>query len=173
MQPFDGAPPPPDGGAEQHHSPAGVKAWAQHDLAPPEHRLQYLPNYGGIDGKAKVMWPSVDKAQYEAMLAPHGSIAARTHNAPVAKVRLDQLQAIQHSVNVERLGQHLADPHIYKEGQKGSGHGGLVDLPVVVQKNGQLYIHDGHHRLMAQHLRGLPTAKVRLVNLDAEVDLLR
>lgn len=166
--PQGGGAPPPGAGAAPTTPPSGLKAWAQNEFEPPEHRLKYLPT-GADDGRAQVQWPNVDNSVYKAMLAPYGSIAARTHRAPIALVRLDQLTAIQGHVNKERLAQHLADPHIYPEGTKASGHGGLIDRPVVVKLNNELYIHDGHHRLMAQHLRGLSTAKVRLVDLDAEI----
>ena len=96
------------------------------------------------------------------------NIAAKSLHAPIALVRLDQLTAIQGSINRERLGQHLANPKLNAEGTRAPGHGMLIDRPVVVKVGGTFYIHDGHHRLTAQALRGLSTAKVRLIDLDAE-----
>ena len=118
---------PPDGGAAPSHpETGGLKAWAQNEFAPPEHRLQYLPP-GHDDGKAKVAWPSVDNGVYKSIIAEHGSIAARTHKAPIALVRLDQLTAIQEHVNKERLAQHLADPHIHPEGARGTHYGRVAN----------------------------------------------
>jgi hypothetical protein len=155
------------GGAPGPDPSAGLKSWAQNEFAGPERRAQYLEP-GDVDGTAKHAFPAFDRDAYLASIAWAGSIAARTHRAPIAVVRMDQLVAIQGTINRERLGQHIADPHLHPEGAKASGHGGLIDRPIVVKVDGQFFIHDGHHRLTARHLRGFDTAKVRLVDLDAE-----
>jgi hypothetical protein len=95
-----------------------------------------------------------------------GSIARKTHTAPVALVNLKDLETFQHTVNDERLVQHLDDPNMVQPGTRGSGHGGLVDKPIVIRKDGRMTIWDGNHRLTAAHLRGQETAKVRLIDLD-------
>ena len=152
-----GAPPTPQ---------AGVKDWAANEFAPPEQRAQYLKS-GAIDGTAEHAFPVADREQYLAAIKGI-NVAAKTLHAPIAKVRLDQLVGIQGTINRERLGQHLANPKMNPEGTRAPGHGMLIDRPVVVKVGGTFYIHDGHHRLTAQALRGLDTAKVRLVDLDAE-----
>lgn len=43
---------------------------------------------------------------------------------------------------------------------------GKNDAPFVIKKNGQYYVQDGHHDLVAAADRGQQTAKVRLVDLD-------
>jgi hypothetical protein len=53
------------------------------------------------------------------------------------------------------------------DGTRAPGHGALIDLPIIVKMGGELFVHDGHHRLSAAHLRGEATARVRLVDLDA------
>jgi hypothetical protein len=152
-----GAPPAPQ---------AGVKQWAQNEFAPPEQRAEYL-QHGEVDGTAKHEFPVTDRAFYLSQIKGT-NIAAKSLQAPIALVRLDQLQAIQNTINRERLGQHLANPKMNAEGTRAPGHGMLIDRPVVVKVGGTFYIHDGHHRLTAQALRGLSTAKVRLIDLDAE-----
>lgn len=152
-----GAPPAPQ---------AGVKAWAQNEFAPPEQRAEYLQS-GEVDGTVKHEFPTVDRAMYLQAIKGQ-SIPQKSLTAPIALVRLDQLVAIQGSINRERLGQHLANPKMNAEGARAPGHGMLIDRPVVVKIGGTFYIHDGHHRLTAQALRGLSTAKVRLIDLDAE-----
>lgn len=152
-----GAPPAPQ---------AGVKEWAANEFAPPEQRAQYL-RPGAVDGTAEHSFPVADRSTYLQAIEGH-NIAQKSHAAPIAKVSLDQLVGIQGTINRERLGQHLANPKMNVEGTRASGHGMLIDRPVVVKVGGTFYIHDGHHRLTAQALRGLPTAKVRLIDLDAE-----
>lgn len=144
----------------------GVKDWAANEFAPPEQRAQYLES-GAIDGTAKHTFPVTDRATYLAAIQGQ-NIAAKSLHAPIALVNLDQLVGIQGTINRERLGQHLANPKMNPEGARASGHGMLIDRPVVVKTGGVFYIHDGHHRLTAQALRGLSTAKVRLIDLDAE-----
>ncbi len=142
-----------------------VRAWAQAEFAPPEERLEYLPP-AGLDGKAMHPFKLIDRDAYLESVKGAG-IAKLSHSAPIALVNLSDLVGIQGSINPERVGHHLADPYLYKQGAKAPGHGMLVDRPVVVRKNGLLLIHDGHHRLTAHHLRGLTTAKVRFIDLDA------
>jgi hypothetical protein len=83
--------------------------------------------------------------------------------APVREVRLDQLHAIQHSVNANRVKQYILDPAMQPVGARNPKHRGLVDYPIVVEHKGVLYIHDGHHRLTADLLKGRETAMVRYV----------
>lgn len=164
MTQFGGGAP---GGVDAPPAPqAGVKQWAQNEFAPPEQRADYLQP-GEVDGTAKHAFPVADRSSYLQAIKGQ-NIAAKSLHAPIALVRLDQLVAIQGSINRERLGQHLANPKMNPEGTRAPGHGMLIDRPVVVKVGGSFYIHDGHHRLTAQALRGLSTAKVRLIDLDAE-----
>jgi hypothetical protein len=43
-----------------------------------------------------------------------------------------------------------------------------VDHPVVIKQDGELYLHDGHHRATARWLQGAKTVDARLVNFDKE-----
>ncbi len=150
---------------EQPADPAYVRAWAGMEQRPATERLDLLPP-DGSDGAAVHPFQQIERESYLAAIKGAG-IARRSQTAPIALVNLSSLIAIQGSVNRERVGHHLQDPKLYAPGARAPGHGMLVDRPVVVRKNGQMFIHDGHHRLTAQHLRGLTTAKVRFVDLDA------
>jgi hypothetical protein len=147
---------------------APAKNWAKAGTGDADHSaLLSKLQPGERKGTSKVPFPVADRDSYVASVKQHGSVAAKTHGAPIALVNLKDLHAIQKTVNDERLQQHLSDPDMVQPGTRGTGHGGLVDKPVVVKKDEQLYIHDGHHRLTAASLRGQETAKVRLVDLDA------
>jgi hypothetical protein len=158
MNEIGGGTPPAPGGAAMHRWASDVQRPGGADV---------LPN-GGPDGTVRHPFTQVQRAEYLALVKEHGSIAKRTHDAPIALVNLHDLHAIQDSVNRERLSQHMSDPKMVPEGSRAAGHGGLVDRPVVVRKGGKMFIHDGHHRLTAALLRGQSTAKVRFVDLDSE-----
>lgn len=151
---------PPQAPAPPAGPPPTAKQWAS-----TEARVEPAEGVG----TSRVPFEVVDRQAYLAAIKPYGSIAAKTHGAPIALVNLADIKAIQETINDERLAQHLENPAgLVAPGAKGSGHGGLVDRPVVVRLGGVLYAHDGHHRLTAAHLRGQTTAKVRLVDLDGE-----
>ncbi len=158
----------PPAGAPAPAAPVpAAKRWAQDiDMAPEQRatRLEPAPTSGTV----KHPFPVIEREQYMAMIKPYGSMARRTNDAPIALVNLSDLMGIQGSVNEEQLSKHLYNPKLIPEGSRGAGHGGLIDRPVVVRKDGQFYIHDGHHRLTAAQLRGQTTAKVRFIDLDAE-----
>lgn len=155
-----GATPPQQTPARAEHP---AKAWASSGDDPEQRISKLLP--GEVDGTSRHPFQVMDRDQYLEMIKPFGSIARRTHDAPIALVNLSDLIGIQGTINRERLVAHLRDPAM-NEGMRASGHGGLIDRPVVVRLGGQLYLHDGHHRLTAAHLRGQDVAKVRLVDLD-------
>jgi len=158
----NGIPPQRAGGASD------MKLWARQQLEAPRDRVHSramtLEN-GPNEGTAKHPFPVTDRQAYLDAVRGKG-IAALTHKAPVGQVRLDKLNGIQQTVNRERLEQHLNNARMIPDGARGSGHGGLVDLPVIVRLGGQLIIHDGHHRLTAAKLRGDQTARVRYIDLD-------
>jgi hypothetical protein len=155
---------PPD--AQQNNAPEArqVRAWAAQEHAPPAERLALLPP-DDFEGSVKHPFRTIDRDSYLEAIQGVG-VAKLSRTAPVALVNLSDLIGIQGTVSRERVGHHLTDPQLYAPGARAPGHGMLVDRPVVVRKNGQLFIHDGHHRLTAQSLRGLSTAKVRFVDLD-------
>lgn len=143
-----------------------MKAWAAQGNEDPERGMSRL-RPGVMAGSLQHPFPFEDGDGYRASIKSFGSIAARTHGAPIALVNLKDLIGIQTSINQQRLVEHIRDPRM-NDDRRAPGHGGMIDRPVVVKWGGKLFIHDGHHRLTAAHLRGLETAKVRLVDLDAE-----
>lgn len=122
---------------------------------------------GLYEGTAKHPFPVADREKYLESVRAKG-IARLSLRAPVGRIRLDAIKGIQGTVNRERLGQHLKDPRLIPDGTRAPGHGALIDLPIVVKLGGEYFLHDGHHRLTAAHLRGEVDARVRLVDLDAQ-----
>lgn len=96
-------------------------------------------------------------------------INAAIESAPIRRVALKGLHAIQHSVKVQRLEDYIAHPDIIPPGQRHPSHRGKIDEPIVVQYKRVRYIHDGHHRLTAEMLKGATHDDVRFANLDAKV----
>ena len=121
---------------------------------------------GESAGTVKVPFPVMDRKAYLTLVRGAG-VSQATHKAPLAKIPLKGLTAIQKTVNRERLQAHLRDPNLIPKGTLGSGHGGLIDLPVVVRKGGESYIHDGHHRATAAFARGDEYIVARLVDLES------
>lgn len=154
------------------HAPAPApeahpaKAWASSADDPTKKIGSLLP--GEVEGTSRHPFPVVDRAEYLAMIQGFGSIAARTHGAPIALIDISDLTAIQSTVNRERLVAHLQDPRM-NDGKRASGHGGLIDRPVVVKVGGRFFVHDGTHRTLAAHLRGQTSIKARLVDLDGDI----
>lgn len=116
-------------------------------------------------GTLRVPFPDVAHADYLAMVRGRG-IARLVDDAPVERVPLASLTAIQRSVNAERLEQHLDDPDLVPAGARKHGSGMLKDAPVVVRLGGKSYLHDGHHRATAALLRGETHVRARVVDLD-------
>lgn len=146
-------------------SGAGLKTWASaHASDPIGTRLKMLTP-SQAPGTVQHPFPVESRESYLEAIKGAG-VFKRAETAPQVRLPLKGLRAIQGSINMERVMQHAQDPTYVKPGARAPGHGGLVDLPIVVKKNGQLYIHDGHHRLTAAALRGQVDARVRLVDLD-------
>lgn len=124
---------------------------------------------GTYEGTAKHPFPVADRAEYLAAVRAEG-IARRSLKAPVGRILLSAIKGIQETVNRERLTQHLKNPRLIPDGARAPGHGALIDLPIVVKRGGEIFIHDGHHRLCASYLRGDTSARVRYIDLDADAD---
>ncbi len=84
--------------------------------------------------------------------------------AAIETIPIQGLRAIQHSVRPERVRQYIDNPNL-SAGEK-SEAGTPADVPVVVQYQGNRYIHDGHHRIVAAKLLGDHAIKARLAKLD-------
>jgi hypothetical protein len=96
-------------------------------------------------------------------------INSAIESAPIRRVPLKGIHAIQHSVKAGCIEDYLSHPNIVPPGQRHPEHRGKVDKPIVVQYKGVRYLHDGHHRLTADHLLGKTHADVRFADLDAKV----
>jgi hypothetical protein len=126
-------------------------------------RLGKLPVSETRHGAA-VPFPYRDRGAYKAGHT-NKEINRRIQTAPVERVPLRGLHAIQHSVKPRRVEQYIRDPELRGHGDKHPGAGTPTDYPIVIQQDGVRYIHDGHHRLTAKELEGKGYARVRLVHL--------
>lgn len=113
---------------------------------------------------AEVPFPYADRSAYESLHSNH-EINAAIEAAPKVIVPIKGLRAIQHSVKVPKLVEHLTRPR--EPGARHPDAGTPTDLPIVVQQGGVRYLHDGHHRATAALLMGRKSIRVRLVNFDA------
>lgn len=130
-------------------------------------RLDALPLSSTGHGSA-VPWPVVDKKIYKDHFS-NIELNQAIENAPVRVIPLKDLHAIQHSVKPRQVANYIKHPNQIPQGQRHPEHGGLVDIPIVMQYKNRRYIHDGHHRLTAAHLMGERHHVARLVNLDTMV----
>lgn len=126
--------------------------------------LDNLPESETLRGAA-VPFPYADKTAYKSQHT-NREINRAIENAPVERVPLNELHAIQHSVKADRVAQYIAHPDAVPAGTRDPKHGGLIDKPIVVVSGGVLYLHDGHHRATAAKLRGEQTIEARVADLD-------
>jgi len=122
---------------------------------------------GNKPGTFRHPFAVVDRTAYLQQIKGAG-IFKRADDAPVEDVPLAHLRAVQRTVGADRLAQHVDYPGLIPKGERGEKHGGPVDLPVVVRTGGMDIIHDGTHRSTAAFLRGQPTVRARVVDLDKE-----
>jgi hypothetical protein len=116
---------------------------------------------------ASLPWEFVDREAYKEN-HDDAEINAAIKKAPIVEVRLDELHSIQHSVKAPKVAYYLDHQDMPKAGTLHPKAGTPIDLPVIIEQDGIKYIHDGHHRLMAQWLLGESRAEVRLVDFDAK-----
>jgi len=96
-----------------------------------------------------------------------GHLAPEIKAAPIVAVDVRGLHTIQRSVKEDRVAQYLRDPGLTPKNAVSEKHGGPVGYPIVVQAGGVRYLHDGHHRTVAEVLRGGTQIRARFVDLDA------
>jgi hypothetical protein len=113
---------------------------------------------------ATVPFPYRDKTNYKSKHPP-GAIRDAIRDAPIKRVDLAGLHAIQQSIQTSVVWKYLEDPDA-ASGRVNARTKTPSDLPIVVQQDGVRYIHDGHHRLTAEKLRGATTARVRFIDFD-------
>jgi hypothetical protein len=145
--------------------PYALKEWASaRKESPLETKIRAMPP-GERPGSVLHPFPVAVRAEYLAKIRGKG-IFKRAEGVEPQKVSLAGLTAIQKSVNVEKLAQHVENPNLVGKGTRAPGHGGVVDHPVVVKVGGKSYVHDGHHRCCAAHVRGQGSVLARVVDLD-------
>lgn len=84
--------------------------------------------------------------------------------ATVEKVPLAELRAVQGSVSRKGLvGYLLRDGKAEAGREDASGY--PRDLPIVVEERGRYYVHDGHHRVVANRLLGKAEVEARVVRI--------
>jgi hypothetical protein len=109
--------------------------------------------------------PYADKNAYKGKHS-NREINGRIDQAPVRRVPLDGLHAIQHSVRPGRVLTFINDPGAVRPGTHDPEHGGIVDHPIVIHQDGVNYLHDGHHRVTAARLLGDKDIEARYVDFD-------
>jgi hypothetical protein len=148
-------------------APYALKEWASaRKESPLETKLRAMPP-GERPGSVLHPFPVVARADYLAKIRGKG-IFKRAEGVEPQKVPLSGLTAIQKSVNVEKLAQHVENPNLVGKGTRAPGHGGIVDQILVVKVGGKSYIHDGTHRTTSAHLRGQTHVLARVIDLDSD-----
>jgi hypothetical protein len=141
-------------------------AWAKGRVSrdEAEQRLARMPESSTGHGVA-VPFPYTDRAAYKDKHS-NEEINRRIHSAPVVRVPLRGLHAIQHSVKYGRVLEYLRGEVGDRKGEVNPKSKTPVDHPIVIQQGGKRYLHDGHHRATAALLRGKTSIKARLVDFD-------
>jgi hypothetical protein len=146
-----------------------LKRWAVTFADPEERasaRMKALPP-GLAEGTYVVPFKRGSRSEYLAKIKGAG-VYKRADKLEPTPVKLSELTAIQRTVNAERLKQHLDNPGLIPRGKRAAGHGGVIDAPLVIRKDGQMWLHDGNHRATAAMLRGEDSINARVVDLDTE-----
>jgi hypothetical protein len=81
----------------------------------------------------------------------------------VQQVPIKGLHAVQSGVSPDRLRKFIQHPDLIDEPGRTNKGGYLTDVPIVVEANGKRYLHDGHHRTVAEKLMGKTTVPARVV----------
>jgi len=143
-----------------------LRTWARATVQNyrPDPTLTLSP--GDKPGIVRHPFKLADRNEYLRQIRGSG-IFKRAEEAAIQDVKLSELYGLQRHVNAERLQAHYDNPGLIPMGTRAPGHGGLVDVPTIVRVGGRLFAHDGHHRATAAHLRGQPSIRARVVDLDA------
>jgi hypothetical protein len=91
--------------------------------------------------------------------------------ADVREVLIADLHAVQRGVSRRKVRQLLGHPEAFDQHGHTTEHGILDDLPIVVQYGSKLYLHDGHHRVVAQRILGAERVKARVVRIQNPIAL--
>lgn len=133
----------------------------------PEQAMALLQAMPGAGATLPVPLRYISREGYQEVIG-HREMNARIDAAPIREVPIDSLVAIQHTVDRKQVEHYIDNGGKVRRGTTHTGHGGVVDTPIVVRCKGTSYLFDGHHRTVAAKLRGMRTIKARYVDLDAE-----
>lgn len=111
--------------------------------------------------------PHMDREEYQRGIL-NVDLNRGIDSAPVHAIPIDRLKGIQATVSRERVASFIDDPDQVERGHRDPEHGGKVDYPIVVQKGEHLFLHDGHHRVIAAKLMGHASIDARLVRVESE-----
>lgn len=118
-------------------------------------RLKLLPHLIGTG------LPWADKHDYGNSVS-----ASERENATIEEVPISKLHAVQSGVKPQEVQAFIEHPTALEKPGRRSPNGYLTDLPIVVSCRGKLYLHDGHHRTVAQKLMGAKTIRARVVTVS-------
>jgi hypothetical protein len=125
-------------------------------------RADALPRLADFPRQDRVPhpWPVESSRAYGGKVSREQAL-----EAPVEDVPLDRLLGVQRGVDRQKLRGYIEHGGDAPQGKE-SDSGYPRDLPIVVRTGGELYVHDGHHRLTAHALLGDKTAKARVVDIN-------
>lgn len=149
---------------------APLRAWSSRhipDMEAARRKLEKMPPADNGRGVA-VPFPYKDRSGYKTNpTRSNTELKQLIESAPVKKIPIAGLHAIQHSVKPQQVLNYVRKPDMVPEGARDPIHGGPIDKPIVVEKAGVRYIYDGHHRITADLLRGKRETEARYVDLDS------
>jgi len=95
---------------------------------------------------------------------------AQRQTATISTIPIADLHCVQIGVNPKKVAGFIDNPSKIDLPGRRNGNGYTTDMPIVVSFHGKLYLHDGHHRVMALRLLGETSVKARLVKLDSKAN---
>jgi hypothetical protein len=104
-------------------------------------RLKMLPHLIGTG------MPWADKHDYGNRVSEE-----QRQNATVEKVPISKLHALQPGVNPHRVAGIIRNPECISVAGRKNKNGYTIDMPIVVDYDGKLYLHDGHHQIGRAHV---------------------
>lgn len=132
-------------------------------------KVDELPDVGGKSGMKGVPFPFKDRSPIKERFT-NREINDAIERAPIERVPLAGLHAIQRTVLPARVAAYVRDPDAIPPGHSSKVHGGPVDLPIVVRHAGIDHLWDGHHRATASSLTGNTTILARYARLPEKDD---
>ena len=136
------------------------------DQAAAEKRLDVIRPVPGRSDLIPTGMPRASKHRYGNRVTQLQREMATIREVPIA-----DLHAVQRGVSRRKVRQLLRHPEAFDLHGHTTDHGILDDLPIVVHYGAKLYLHDGHHRVVAQRLLGADRVKARVVRIQNPIAL--